>query len=151
MNEEDTLGPQLALELQHRMVSLVRAFGLHQPDRTPCGQPIAVTEAHALIELNQQAPLSQHELARRLRLEKSTVSRLVAQMRARGWVECSRDRADRRIVHVLLSETGREIAAQVDDARRAKFDQLFAAMSSNERNEVLHALSILVEALNSRD
>ena len=27
------------LELQERMVGLVRAFGLHKPDVTPCGQP----------------------------------------------------------------------------------------------------------------
>ena len=28
------------LELQERMVALVRAFGLHKPDETPCGKPV---------------------------------------------------------------------------------------------------------------
>jgi hypothetical protein len=36
------------LELQERMIGLVRAFGLHKPDETPCGQPVAVAGAHAL-------------------------------------------------------------------------------------------------------
>ncbi|MBD0355905.1 MAG: hypothetical protein ICV57_01860 [Rubrobacter sp.] len=33
------------------MIGLVRAFGLHKPDETPCGQPVAVAGAHALMEL----------------------------------------------------------------------------------------------------
>ena len=34
--------------LQARISAFVRAFGLHQPDQTPCGQPIPVSEAHAM-------------------------------------------------------------------------------------------------------
>ena len=30
---------------------MVRALGLHKPDETPCGQPVAVAGAHALMEL----------------------------------------------------------------------------------------------------
>jgi hypothetical protein len=33
------------------MICLVRAFGLHKPDETPCGQPVAEAGAHALTEL----------------------------------------------------------------------------------------------------
>ncbi|MDQ4001057.1 MAG: hypothetical protein M3283_08695 [Actinomycetota bacterium] len=36
------------LELQERMIGLVRAFGLHKPDETPCGQLVAVAGVHAL-------------------------------------------------------------------------------------------------------
>lgn len=37
--------------LQDQIVGFIRAFGLHQPDRTPCGQPVPVSEAQALHEL----------------------------------------------------------------------------------------------------
>jgi DNA-binding MarR family transcriptional regulator len=70
------------LGLQEQLVALIRAFGLHRPDQTPCGQPVAVAEAHALMELAQGAPLSQNDLAARLQLEKSTVSRLVGILEA---------------------------------------------------------------------
>jgi len=48
-------GEQVAtsIELQERMIGLIRAFGLHRPDETPCGQPVAVAEAHALLELSR--------------------------------------------------------------------------------------------------
>ena len=69
-------------ELLESVVAFVRSFGLHKPDQTPCGQPVAVAEAHALTDLAAFRPMRQGELAARLRLEKSTVSRLVRQMEA---------------------------------------------------------------------
>jgi DNA-binding MarR family transcriptional regulator len=72
------------LGLQEQLIALIRAFGLHRPDQTPCGEPVAVAEAHALMELAHGVPLSQNDLAARLQLEKSTVSRLVGILEARG-------------------------------------------------------------------
>ena len=40
-------------ELARAMTALVRAFGLHRPEETPCGEPITVAEAHTLIDLSE--------------------------------------------------------------------------------------------------
>ena len=69
-----------------RWLAFFRFFGLHKPDQTPCGQPVSVAEAHALMDL-EFGPMRQGELAVRLQLEKSTVSRLVRQMDAHGWIQ----------------------------------------------------------------
>jgi len=74
-------------DLQTRLVAFVRAFGLHRPDETPCGAPVPVSEAHALAVLAQLGPLTQSQLVRHLALRKSTVSRLVDQIVARGWAQ----------------------------------------------------------------
>jgi hypothetical protein len=50
-------------QLQAQMIAFVRAFGLHQGDRTPCGKPVSVAEAHALLELSQHGPLPQSDLS----------------------------------------------------------------------------------------
>lgn len=67
MNETMPLRPGVsreeASEFQQTMVALIRARGLHQPDRTPCGQPVAVAEAHALLELGREPGMSQNGLA----------------------------------------------------------------------------------------
>jgi len=135
------------LALQERMIALIRAFGLHQPDRTPCGQSVPVAEAHALMELTREEPLSQNDLCLRLRLEKSTVSRLVGQLEARGWIARGRDPHDGRVVRLRLTEAGREMAASIAVARRAKFDRLLEAIPDSDREPVIDALRILVEAL----
>ncbi len=132
------------LALQEQMIALIRAFGLHQPDRTPCGQPVPVAEAHALLELTQEEPLSQTDLCLRLRLEKSTVSRLVGQLEGRGWIARQRDG---RAVRLRLTDAGRAMAATIAAARQAKFDRLLEAISDTDREPVIAALKTLVEAL----
>jgi DNA-binding MarR family transcriptional regulator len=129
------------------MVALVRAFGLHRPDGTPCGKPVSVSEAHALMELGRGAPLSQRELGERLRLEKSTVSRLVSQLEARGWAVRGPDDADGRAVRVRLTERGERAASELADARRAKFARVLASIPEEERDRVEHALGVLAEAM----
>ncbi|HEY6233636.1 MAG TPA: helix-turn-helix domain-containing protein, partial [Candidatus Elarobacter sp.] len=83
---------------EEHMVQLVRSLGLHRPDETPCGQPISVAEAHALLEIAREPGLTQNGLANRLALEKSTVSRIAALLEGRGWVRRVRDDRDARFV-----------------------------------------------------
>ena len=139
--------PREAVALQERMVELIRAFGLHRPDATPCGKPVSVSEAHALMELARTERLSQNELAARLVLEKSTVSRLVGGLVARGWVERERDPTDGRAVRLGLTERGARAAAEIGDARRQKFDGVLERIPEEERSAVLEALAVLTEAM----
>jgi DNA-binding MarR family transcriptional regulator len=135
------------LALQERMIELIRAFGLHRPDRTPCGRPVSVSEAHAVTELARGAPLTQSDLAARLLLEKSTVSRLVAGLVARGWVERVRDSADGRAVRLHLTDRGARAAAEIGEARRRKFAAVVERIPDEERDAVLDALGVLAEAM----
>lgn len=132
-------------------MAFVRAFDLHQPGRTPCGEPIPVSEAHALGELDRDGPLSQLELGRRLRLEKSTVSRLVGQLEARGWLGRGRRDGDARVVWLELTGPGRRAAAELAAARSAKFTRVLDNIPAEQRQTVLDSLSVLTEALHDRD
>jgi DNA-binding MarR family transcriptional regulator len=139
--------PAEALALQAQITAFVRAFGLHQPDQTPCGQPIPVSEAHALAELDRDGPLSQQQLATRLRLQKSTVSRLVSQLEGRGWLTRGKRDGDGRLVWLELTQAGRTTAAQLAAARAAKFTRLLQAIPTDQRQPVLDSLNTLVGAL----
>jgi DNA-binding MarR family transcriptional regulator len=141
------LANDLDLAFHDHMIAFVRAFGLHQPDQTPCGESIPVAEAHALSEIARGEPLSQHDLVRRLRLEKSTVSRLVGNLVNRAWVERTRDPHDGRAVQLRLTQQGKNAAAQLADARRAKFSRVLAALPPDQRQPVIESLKLLVEAL----
>ncbi len=136
------------LELQERMVALIRAFGLHKPDETPCGNPVSVAEAHALMELaREDGPLVQKELAARMRLEKSTVSRLVGLLEGRGWVERRRSTTDGRAFEVSLTAEGGKAASEIAGARRAKFARVLEAIPEGARGSVLDAMRTLEKAM----
>ncbi|MFG1680758.1 MarR family winged helix-turn-helix transcriptional regulator [Nonomuraea sp. NPDC049269] len=134
-------------ELQEAVGSFVRAFGLHRPDQTPCGRPIPVSEAHALGELARDGALRQSDLAQRLRLEKSTTSRLVTQLINRGWAERTPAPDDGRGVLVQLTPAGTNAAAQLAKARAARFAAILNRVPASEHASVLRALEILTEAI----
>lgn len=129
------------------LMEFVRAFGLHHPDRTPCGQPLSVSEAHALSDIADHGPLSAGELAKRLRLEKSTVSRIIAQLQARGWMERTPDAHDRRVALLSLTPTGRAAACALAAARQERFSSLLRRIPSEERPALRRALDVMVGAL----
>ena len=135
------------VELEQTMMAFVRAFGLRQPEQTPCGQPVGVSEAHALTELARGQGLTQSDLVTKLRLEKSTVSRLVSGLQRRGWTERRAHPSDGRAYSLFLTEEGERVAGQIAAARREKFESLLRALPETQRPAVIAALSHLVEAL----
>ena len=138
-------------DLQGQLIALIRAFGLHRPGQTPCGQPVTVAEAHALMELSNGQALSQNELSIRLNLEKSTVSRLVKILERREWLQRNRSEADRRVMQLTLTNAGQRMAEQLATARRAKFDRILSAIPSDQHLVVLNSLKILVEAIHGSE
>jgi len=135
--------------LQDQFIALIRAFGLHRPEQTPCGEPVAVAEAHALIELSLAEPLSQNDLAGRLRLEKSTISRLVVLLAGRAWITRTRAPHDGRVIELRLTDAGRQAAAQLSAARQSKFARLLRALPAEQHPMILEPLRLLTEALHA--
>lgn len=133
-------------EVQRSFVGLVRALGLARPDTTPCGMPMSITEAHTIAELHDVGRLSQQQLADRLRLKKSTVSRLIDQLEAAGIVRRVPNPDDARSVLVELTASGRRRASRLHQARTQLFTRLVADLGPAERRRIVGALVALEEA-----
>lgn len=116
---------------------------------TPCGKPVSIADAHALLELSHSRPLTQKMLAERLNLSKSTVSRLVTNMVARGWVARTRNTADGRAVDLLLTDAGAKMAADLAEARQQKMAAILAQISAESRPQVQASLQLLLEAIHA--
>ena len=134
-------------DFQEKMIALVRAFGWHRPAETPCGQPVTIAEAHALLEISRADGISQNELTVGLNLAKSTVSRLISKIERRGWVVRQPNEQDRRAYRLFLTAKGREIAQQLARARQSKMDGILAQIPMEQRNDVLKSLDLLVKAI----
>lgn len=132
-------------------MGFVRAFGLHRPDRTPCGRPLSVSEAYALHELAGESWLAQQELARRLGLEKSTVSRLVAGLVDRGWANREPEPGNRRATRLCLTAAGSRVAQEVAAARRRRFESLLSALPEQQAAAVVDSLTLLRKVLDDQD
>jgi DNA-binding MarR family transcriptional regulator len=128
-------------------VRFVRGFGLLDGDRTPCGAPMSVAEAHALTVLTGEGSLPQGALGRRLHLPKSSTSRLVDALERRGWVHRGGDAADGRVRLLRLTPNGQRVAADVASRRAARLVALLARVPEADRPSVIHALTLLEEAI----
>jgi DNA-binding MarR family transcriptional regulator len=98
------------------------------------------------VEIAREGRIRQVELARRLRLEKSTVSRLVANLVGRGWVHREIADGDGRGVLLVLTGAGTTAAARQADARRDRLTALLDRIPDDQRRAVVDALQTLAEA-----
>ena len=124
-----------------------RRFGAFAADATPCGKPIAMVHAHALMILSARDALSQQELGIELCIDKSNVARLCAKMVEAGHVTQRADSADGRSRIVSLTARGQRLAREVDTASRARFDALLEAIPEARRRGVIESLKLLIAAI----
>lgn len=137
--------------IEEVMVQLIRSLGLHRPLTLPGGAEVSLSEVSALWALAgaDAGPLTQGELGRRLSLEKSTVSRLIAGLERRGWVVRRRDTANRRFVRVELTDGGRELTAELARFMHDRHQRVLRGLTAAERDALrvgIGALSREVEA-----
>ena len=132
-------------ELCDALFAFVRDFGLHRTDETPCGVPMSVSEAQALTALID-GPATPSELAERLVLARSTVSRLLENLSRRGWTLRRPDPDDGRSSVVSLSASGRRMADRVLSSRHERLSRLMTNIEQTARADVVHALRLLAKA-----
>jgi DNA-binding MarR family transcriptional regulator len=132
----------------HQLVmDLIRVAGLLQPEQPLAEGHVSMSQAFGLHELDTDHPLSQRELAERLGLEKSTVSRMVAELERKGLVIRERDPANRRFYRLRLTPAGRTAHAGIAAAMHDHFVHSVSAMSATERKALLTGLPALIKAM----
>src|SRR5262245_16096073 len=133
--------------LHQLLVDLVRAAASLRPDEVLPGQDVSLSQVFALHELDQGAPLSQNDLAQRLRLEKSSVSRLVAELERKGFLERERDPDNRRLNRLRLTDKGHTAHRDMAAAFHVRHGKWLAAMTHAEREALATALPALVRVI----
>ncbi len=123
---------------------LVRALGLHRPDRIPCGQPFSPPEAMTLLLLDDRGTLAQQDIT--ADLEKSTVSRLLDGMAPRGLVERGPHPDDGRRYLVALTDDGTRQVGTLRTARRQRLGRLLGAIAAADRAAVVKVIHQLTSA-----
>lgn len=101
-----TLGREEIDLLRQNARSVVRELGLLNDAYFDIG--VTLAERHLLIELSSGSCPTMGEIAERLLLDKSTVSRLIAKAMKKGYIQCTTDLADKRKRTLHLTELGKQ-------------------------------------------
>lgn len=136
-------------EFRALLQEFVRRFGLLAADRTPCGKPLATSDAHALMVLLEAGDegILPSVLSARLAIDKSTGTRLAARLIESGHVTSAPSSSDGRARPIRLTRKGAGLAREVDAASRKRFATLLAHVPAARRRSVLAALEDIVGAL----
>jgi DNA-binding MarR family transcriptional regulator len=133
-------------ELRQGLQQLIRLSRILEP-HSGAGTHASMSEVMALGELADVEAMSQHELARRLGLEKSTVSRLVAGLVDRGWVSRQRNPDNRRLYRLQLTHDGQTAAKQIGKQLRAQHTHLLSGLTQAERQGLAIGLAGIARVL----
>lgn len=122
-------------ELRRNARSVVRELGLLNNAYFEIG--VTLAERHLLIELITCSSPTMGEIAERLLLDKSTVSRLISNAVKKGYVKCVTDEKDKRKRFLEITEMGKQTLNAFEPIA---FNQTKEALLTltNEEVEIVH-------------
>jgi DNA-binding MarR family transcriptional regulator len=136
-----------ARRLRDAVRHLVVAHGALEETRRPCGAELSIPHAYALLELlNHGDPMTVSELAAKLAIDRTNVSRLCARMEEAGQIAREQHPEDGRARALRLTARGKKLAHSVDDQSAGHFDRLSKRLGGSV-GEVVAALERLSQAM----
>lgn len=123
---------------------------MEQRSHIPSGEKVATMlqlQALSYIMNNPQTTVS--NLANHLLLSSSAVAQLSDRLVESAWVERTHDESDRRIVHLALSEKGRQKLHELKELRRKHFADLITVLSVEELQTLVTIFQRLTDTVSS--
>lgn len=124
---------------------LVRELGFM--GESVAGADLPASAVHALIEIEAREGTSARELAEILRLEKSSVSRMLRKLIEAGAVEETPEERDGRVKRLRLTPQGRNRVADIHAFARAQVSGALARLDEGQSRSVLNGLNLYADAL----
>jgi DNA-binding MarR family transcriptional regulator len=140
-----------ANDFRRSVRGLVRALGVLDEARTPCGVDISVREAYALDAISTGedcgAALSQSDLQAALGIDKSNVTRVVQQLVTDGRIEQRTSADDARVRRLHLTGKGRRVVRNIEEQSLRRFSEVLGRIPASERANVVRAIELFRVAL----
>ena len=101
------------------------------------------SQQRILIVLNETGPITQSELTQRLGIQPGSASEVIIKLENFGLIKRTPSKKDKRTTDVLLTEAGIAEAKRLTDLRCQRHERMFAALSGDEKDELLRLLEKL--------
>lgn len=111
-----------------------------------CCAGVTLAQCLVILEVEEARSVSVGNLASRLRLDDSTLSRTIEGLVQRDLVDRSRDGEDRRVVQVRLTPAGESICEAIHRQNDEIYRAVFRRIPSSGRREVVRNFEVLVRA-----
>jgi DNA-binding MarR family transcriptional regulator len=143
-------GPDSDVELLETLLTKVmRLAAMHgePPIGNRGGPALSMAESVLLVELLTAGEVTQQQVADRLGLDKSRVSRLCSSLEGKHLLVRQRDAGNRRNLRLRLTSSGAAAATRLRHTWQQRHERMLAAMTPDERHALLLGLGALVREL----
>jgi len=124
---------------------LVRVFQLFERDQIKT-HGFTTSQCYTILELYKSGSLTMNELSEKMNLNSSTMTRILDNLVRDKYISRDRDKSDKRIVIVNLTETGKDIAKELDTTVKEYYKNIIANIPQGQVEEVLRSVNILQNA-----
>jgi DNA-binding MarR family transcriptional regulator len=107
---------------------------------------LSIMGFHALSLLEMHGPIPMSRLADDLGVALPNATGIVNRLAERGIVEREHDDADRRVVRVSLTDAGRQLIGEMEEARRTRIRRLVGALDATQQASLLQSVRDLRDA-----
>jgi DNA-binding MarR family transcriptional regulator len=111
--------------------------------RQEAGAELSPSQSAALSTVDRHGPLTPSELAARERIQRPTVTRIIARLEERGLVQRTRDPEDGRSSLVALAPAGRDLLARGRTRKDAYLSRRLRELDAGDRATLERAATIL--------
>ena len=131
------------------MIWLLRGFTLHDPRKSYPGFYLSPQQSYVISIVREEDEISPGEVAKKLRLEKSHLTKIVNSLIELDALEKKTDPADRRKLVLHLTKKGNKICDELDEAGIASYVEFFQHVPECQRENVISAIEVMLEAMNT--
>jgi DNA-binding MarR family transcriptional regulator len=115
------------------------------------GHRLTLNEWRAMLVLASHPGSAAQDVVAHTGLDKMTVSRALAGLQRRGRLVRREDPDDKRRALLTLSAAGRRVYQQIGVSGKAREQQLFAALSADDQEQLGRTLDTLISTLLAAD
>jgi len=112
---------------------------------------VSAAQLNCLLSLHENGPLPPSQIARNILVNSSTVTGIIDRLEDKGLAKRERTSADRRVVTIELTETGKVLAENAPPPIQQKIFDGLNKLSENQINQIALALTKLTSMLDVHD
>ncbi|MCJ7582646.1 MAG: MarR family transcriptional regulator [Candidatus Aminicenantes bacterium] len=140
MNREQlSLFREKLRHLERELIELLKE------DNVCCG--VSVSQCHILLEVGGKRETSIVDLASKLNLDTSTLSRSIDGLVSIGLVDRQQNPNDRRYVNISLSKQGKQVYSSIEKANNAYFSKIFRLIPEDKHDQIIKSFLLFFEAM----
>jgi len=118
---------------------------LSTQNSSSCCCDVTVSQCHTLMELHKNDILNLNELAAKLILDKSTVSRIVESLVNNKLVDREVPKSNRRITIISLTDKGKKVCQEINRGNDKYYNSILGSIPEKKQKVFLEVFELIIK------